>query len=186
MFERFTAEARAVVVEALEQARALGHTQIRAEHLLLGVIADADSLASGVLRDAGLQREALLRELAVLGDADADALHSIGVDLAAVRRQAEATFGPGALEQPVVRRRGLFRRPVLVGGRLPFTTPAKRALEQSLRQALALKHNYIGTGHVLLGLLADDRDPAAVALHRLGVAPGAVRGRVRAELRGAT
>ena len=148
-----------------------------AEHLLLATVADGDSIGSRVLRDLGVEREALVREVAALGLADDEALRAIGVDLAAVRRQAEAAFGPGALDRPRPRRYGLLRRVAWVGGHLDFTDSAKRALEQSLRQALALEHNYIGTDHILLGLLADDKDPASRTLLRLGVTPSVVRTR---------
>jgi ATP-dependent Clp protease ATP-binding subunit ClpC len=59
------------------------------------------------------------------------------------------------------------------------------ALEKSLRQALALKHKHIGSEHILLGLLADDRTAAASTLRRLGIAAEAVRARLRQELRSA-
>ena len=183
MFERFTESARGVVVDAQEQARTVGHSEIMAEHLLLAILADGDSIGARVLRGLGVEREVLVREVAALGLSDDEALRAIGVDLATVRRQAEAAFGPGALDRPRPRRYGLLRRVARVGGHLlPFTDSAKRALEQSLRQALALEHNYIGTDHILLGLLADDQDPASRTLLRLGVTPSVVRTRVREQL----
>lgn len=157
MFERFTHPARAAVVQAQQQARSLGHTGIRAEHILLGIMADGQSIATRVLTDLGVQRAALLREMAVLGSADADV-------------------------QPISRRRELFRRPVSVGGHLRFTDAARHALKQSLRQAMALGHNYIGTEHLLLGLVAQDHEPVSLTLQRLGVAPADVRAGVREAL----
>jgi ATP-dependent Clp protease ATP-binding subunit ClpA len=179
MFERFTGEARTAVVQAQVEARRLGHDHIGAEHVLLGVLAVDDGATARVLRDLGVDRAALEHELAVLGHADADALASIGIDLEAVRRQAESTFGPGALDQPRARRRGFLRRKV---DRLPFTASARKALEQSLRQALALGHGYIGAEHIVLGLVADDQTPTARTLQRLGVTPEQVRAGLRAEL----
>jgi ATP-dependent Clp protease ATP-binding subunit ClpA len=183
MFERFTEAARGVVVNAQDQARALGHREILAEHLLLGVMADTDGIGARVLRDLGVEQDALVSEVAALGDADTEALRSIGVDLHAVRRQAEAAFGPGALDRPRRRRVGLFRRQVvLVGGHLHFANTASRALEQALRQAQALGHGYIGSEHILLGLLSDEHDAAARVLARLGLDRAAVRQRVLDEL----
>ena len=72
------------------------------------------------------------------------------------------------------------RRPAQEHDHLPFTSGAKRALEQSLRQALALKDEEIRAEHVLLGLLASDDDLAAVLLRRLGVALPVVRDRLSA------
>ena len=182
MFERFTQSARDVVLASRSHARRLGHEQVRAEHLLLGVLA-GDTQGGVVLRELGLRQGDLETEMRVLGHADAAALQTLGVDLDAVRKQAETTFGPDALRpRPPLRRRGLLRRrrPAQEHDHLPFTSGAKRALEQSLRQALALKDEEIRAEHVLLGLLASDDDPAAVLLRRLGVAPPVVRDRLRA------
>lgn len=183
MFERFTEQARSVVVGAQEQARTLRHHEIVAEHLLLAVLTEEGTAWSDVLRDCGVERAALVGELATLGDADAHALRALGVDLDAVRRQAEAAFGAGALDRPRRRRTGFFRRQMVwTGGHLRFTDSAKQALEQSLRQALALHHRHIGVEHVLLGLLADDQTSASRTLRRLGVDPTTVRDGVRREL----
>jgi ATP-dependent Clp protease ATP-binding subunit ClpC len=54
-------------------------------------------------------------------------------------------------------------------GHVPFSTAAKKALELSLREALQLGHNYIGSGHLLLGLLREERGTAARVLAELGV-----------------
>ena len=186
MFERFTTAARAVVVQAQEQARSLHHPEIRPEHLLLGVLADGNSISTTVLTEFGVGREAIVRELTTLGSSDEDALRSLGIDLGAVRKRAEAAFGPGALDSgPSRPRRGGLLRRVLPGngGHIPFTSAAKQALEQSLRQALALQHNYISTEHILLGLLADDQSPVSRTLARIGADPAQVGAQVRDQLR---
>lgn len=183
MFERFTSAARRVVVEAQQQARALQHNEIQAEHLLLGVLDDDTGISASVLRDLGVRRDRLVAEVAALGLADEDALRAVGIDLPAVRRAAEAAFGAGALDRPRRRRGAIRRRLAWLGGEhLRFTDPAKHALVQSLRQATSLGHNYIGADHILLGLLADDRSPAAQVLSRLGADPAVVRARVRERL----
>ncbi len=182
MFESFTEAARAAVVDAQEQARRLHHAEVLAEDLLLAVLA-ADGLSAQVLREHGVPPERLADDLAALGAGDADALRELGIDLTAVRQRAEAAFGPGALDRPRPRRVGLLRRLTWTGGHLPFTAAAKRALEQSLRQAMALRSRSITTEHLLLGLLAEDTDPAARALQRLGASPADVRAQVRDRLR---
>lgn len=183
MFERFTADARRVVVDAQEQARGLHHEEILAEHLLLAVLAEPTSVSAGVLRDHGLEAERLADEVATLGAGDRDALREIGIDLTAVRQRAEAVFGPGALDRPRPRRVGFLRRRTTgPGGHLRFSDAAKQALVQSLRQAVALRHHAISVDHVLLGLLAEDQDSAARTLQRLGVAPADVRAQVQARL----
>ncbi len=182
MFERFTPAARAVVVDAQEQARRLHHDQVLPEHLLLAVLAQQAGSGAQVLQQYGVQQDRLVAEVVGLGAGDSDALEQIGIDLDAVRQRAEAAFGPGALDRPRPRRVGLLRRLTWTTGHLPFSAAAKRALEQSLRQALALRHQTITADHVLLGLVADDEDPAARTLRRLGVTPADVRAQVRAHL----
>ena len=184
MFERFTKPARAVVVEAQVAARELGHDEVRAEHLLMGLMRDG-GLGEQVLADLGLTQHALATELAALGHGDADALRTIGVDLDAIRSQVEAAFGRGALDRRGSRRRRLLgrRRTGAAGGHLRFTDSAKKALEQSLREALTLKHRYIGSEHILLALVAEDSAPAVRALGRLGVSGAMVRSAVTESLR---
>lgn len=183
MFERFTHDARGAVVNAREQARGLHHDEILAEHLLLAVLAAEGCISAHVLRQHGVRADRLVNELAALGASDQDALSEIGIDLTAVRQRAEAAFGPGALDRPRPRRAGfLRRRATRTGGHLRFSDAAKRALEQSLRQALALRHHHISVDHVLLGLLAGDQDSAARTLQRLGVVPGDIRAEVQAQL----
>lgn len=88
-------------------------------------------------------------------DLDAQALGSIGIDLDAVRRRVEETFGPGALDQT----RHEPRR-----GHLPFSPRAKKVLELSLRESLRRKGGYVGTEHVLLGILREGKGLAAMIL----------------------
>jgi ATP-dependent Clp protease ATP-binding subunit ClpC len=84
----------------------------------------------------------------------ARALEGLGVSLGEVRRHVEDMIGQGG-GAPV--------------GHIPFTPRAKTVLELSLREALQLGHNYIGTEHVLLGLLREGEGAAAQVLLRLGV-----------------
>ncbi|MEV4442929.1 Clp protease N-terminal domain-containing protein, partial [Streptomyces sp. NPDC049577] len=112
-----------------------------------------------------------------LGGGDAEALRVLGIDLEAVRGRAEEAFGPGALDgppQPGGRHRSRAR--------VPFTRPAKRVLEQSLREALARKDRHIGCEHVLLGITAVEEDRALTdVLRRLGTSRAALRAGLPAE-----
>jgi ATP-dependent Clp protease ATP-binding subunit ClpA len=185
MFERFTPKARAAVVGAQQEARALGHGRISSTHLLLALL-DSEGVAAAVLHRIGVQRAALSADLTTLGGSDAQALEHLGIDLDAVRREAEATFGPGALDRPARRSaRGLRSR--VLGEHLPFAADAKAALEQSLREAQALGHRYLGTEHLLLALVANRHGPVAASLRRVGVAGDyeTIRSRVLDELAGA-
>jgi ATP-dependent Clp protease ATP-binding subunit ClpA len=154
MFERFTVAARRAVVLAQEDARERRQAQIRTENLLIGLYdapATPESTAASLLRRAGVERADVEGDVARLpraeGRPDAEKLALLGIDLDEVRRQAEETFGPGALERT---RAGKRRR---MFGHIPFDGPSKKALELTLREALRLKSKEIRTEHVLLGLL---------------------------------
>lgn len=123
MFERFSGQARHVVVSAQEEARELDHNYIGTEHLLLGLLT-SDSLASA-------------------------SLNALGYTHDNVRDEVEEMIGRGKATP---------------GGHIPFTPRAKKVLELSLREALQLKHNYIGTEHVLLGVLREGEGVAAQIL----------------------
>ena len=190
MFERFTDGARQVLVLAQHEAGSLGHNHVGTEHLLLGIARQGDGVGAAALRRLGFDPEVARAEVqrqvgeggAGLQPGDADVLRSIGIDIDEVRRQAEEAFGPGALERARWQRRCRRR------GRSdasPFTPRAKRSLELALREALALRHNYIGTEHVLLGLLREGQGLAALLLCRQGIALDGARLAVLTEL-GAT
>lgn len=182
MFERFSSHARQVVVLAQQEGRTLHHSRIGTEHLLLGLLAEGEGVAAVTLAEAGLTLEAARAETVRLlsGDpaGDAEALKVIGIDLDAVRATVEETFGPGALERAQDCDHRGRRRARRVGGHIPFTPRAKQVLELSLREALRLGHNSIGTEHVLLGLLREGRGLGVKVLTERGIDVAALRQRV--------
>lgn len=182
MFERFTAEARQAVIDAQEAAARLRHTQIGAEHLLLAVL-ERDSTGSRVLRGVGVERAAVIAQVPPRDVVDAAALEALGIDLREVHRRVEETFGPGSLGAEPPRRRWLRRSR---GRHIPFTRAAKKALETSLREAIGLGHRYIGTEHLVLGMLAEPDGVARQILARTGVRPAQeeLRAAVLTELAG--
>jgi ATP-dependent Clp protease ATP-binding subunit ClpA len=177
-----------VAVDAQAAARRLGHGYTGTEHILLGLL-QGDGIAARVLGSLGITAAAVEREVLAevgrgpLGQRDAEALGAIGIDLEEVRRRVEASFGPGALYWRPGRgcRRG--RRVPLAAGHIPFSPRAKKVLELSLREALALKHNYIGTEHILLGVAREGEGLAMLILTRLGAGPQVIRARVLDALR---
>jgi hypothetical protein len=106
MFERFTADARTVVIHAQQHARRLGHRYTGCEHLLLALAA-TDTPAGGVLREHGITPDRVEEEVvrsaglgpagALFADIDRDALASIGINLDAVRARIGASLPPESL-----------------------------------------------------------------------------------------
>ena|GEM_PF-1161680 len=143
MFERFTDKARQAVVLAQEEARRLGHPEVRTDHLLLGLLAvDGESAATR-------------------------ALTGLGIPLDDLRRQVEERIGRGEGAP---------------SGHLPFAPQNKKVLELSLREALQLGHNYIGTEHLLLGLVREADSGAAQELAGRGADLDAVRQEIARQL----
>ena len=93
----------------------------------------------------------------------AKALELLGISLQVVRQQVEEIIGLGT--QPPA-------------GHIPFTPRAKKVLELSLRESLQLGHNYIGTEHILLGLIREGNGVAAQVLVKLGADLNRVRQQV--------
>ncbi|MDR1118374.1 MAG: ATP-dependent Clp protease ATP-binding subunit [Bifidobacteriaceae bacterium] len=94
----------------------------------------------------------------------AKALEAIGMSLESVRGQVREIIGEGQ-QTPT-------------GSHIPFTPRAKRVLELTLREALQLGHNYIGTEHILLGLIREGEGVAARVLIKLGADLGRLRQQV--------
>ena len=101
----------------------------------------------------------------------AKALESLNISLEAVRQQVEEIIGQGQAAPT---------------GHIPFTPRAKKVLELSLREALQLGHNYIGTEHILLGLIREGEGVAAQVLQKLGADLNRVRQQVIQLLSGYT
>jgi ATP-dependent Clp protease ATP-binding subunit ClpA len=173
MFERFSEDARAAVAAAQAEAIALHHSWIGTEHLLLGVLAtggdgarllapfgvDAAGVRADIERIIGRGEEGL----------DSDALATLGIDLDAVRERVERAFGPGALSG---------RRGCGTSGHVPFTPLAKKALELTLREGIALGARDLRAEHIVLGLLREGDGVAARILAERAVTFEAVRSRV--------
>ncbi|MEV4513627.1 Clp protease N-terminal domain-containing protein [Dactylosporangium sp. NPDC049525] len=138
MFERFTHNARTAVVLAEDAARVRGQAAVDTGHLLSGLVSEA------------------------LGPANSAAavLAGLGIDVAALRRRADAALTPGSGAP---------------AGAIPFTEPAKQVLLLSLREALRLRHEHVGTEHLLLGLISEAHGTAATVLNHAGVYLGRVR-----------
>jgi len=170
MFERFTKAARTAVEQGVAVAKEAGAVEVRPDHVLSALLADKDSNVGRALGStaSGQVRAALEAQRDRLADGldrdDAEALRVLGIDLEDVVRRMDALGGrPG-------RRRG----------HLPFSRAAKKSLELSLREAIRLGDGFIGTEHLLLGIVrAGDRN-VLDALWAAGLSPVDVRTAVEA------
>jgi Clp amino terminal domain, pathogenicity island component/ClpX C4-type zinc finger len=130
MFDRFSDQARRLVVQAQEEVRVLRHTELDAAHLLLAIAALPDSDATAALTEMGIATEA-------------------------VRDGARAALGPDG-STPTV-------------GSISFTPRAMKTLERGLEESERLHDDFVGTAHLLLGLVRAKKGAAALVLHDLGV-----------------
>ena len=164
-------QARRILDLAREEAQGFGHRYLGPEHLVLGVLRDDSSRAAWVLEADGVDLAAARAELRRLADrgvvagpqpSDAELLGSLGIDLEAVRRSAEQTFGGKAVgwairEATRARGTGLGRVP-----RMPLRDPPMligQALYQAGEQARALGIGVVGPELLLLGVVKDVQTP---------------------------
>ncbi len=156
-----TPRARQVIVYAIEEARALHHGNIDAEHLLLGLLRETDGIAAQVLVNLGLKLEDVRREVLALLQA--------GPDRQSGRHLPEARAG-----------RSLFGRFwsragkwIGTGGEDPmyerFTDRARKVMALANQEAQRFNHEYIGTEHLLLGLALERSGVGAMVMKNLGV-----------------
>lgn len=132
MFERFTERARQVIVLAQQAAREQTSSYIGTEHVLWGLLKEEEGLAARVLE-------------------------SLDITDARLRAWIEAhPWSP----TPPDRRPDSWNQDE-EGDRVPFTPRSKKVLELALREALSLGHNYVGTEHILLGLVRENEGLAA-------------------------
>ncbi len=187
MFERFTAQARAAVVDAQSCARRRSARKIGAIHLF-EALADSSMPTAALLTTLGADSQRLkgaLHEIVPEPVSDDVALRALGIELDEIRRRVEATFGPDALDRAAARsdrrRRWPWNRSSYQ--HIPFTDGAKKSLELALREAIRLGDRTIMPEHLLLGVVrADDRRVMSL-LDRLELSTGTLRAAVEASLR---
>jgi ATP-dependent Clp protease ATP-binding subunit ClpC len=150
IFNRFAKEARACVQGAVEEARTLGHDSVGDDDLLLGILRADEGVAAEALSSLDVTLEAARQESERMLS---DALSSVGISLEDIRREAGEAFDMSISD----------------GRRIPFSPRAKKVLEQALREAMRLRDNYIGAGHILLGIMRNEEGTTVRMLGRLGV-----------------
>ena len=128
MFGRFTEKAQKAILLAQEEAKKLRHNYVGTEHILLGLLAETEGVAS-------------------------KALNNMGVNLENARNEVIKLVGQGSYDADI----------------MGFTPRTKRIFELSFLEARNLGHNYVGTEHILLGLLEEAEGVAVIVLKKLGV-----------------
>ncbi|HJQ27954.1 MAG TPA: Clp protease N-terminal domain-containing protein [Rubrobacter sp.] len=137
---------------AFEEARMLGHDSLGDEDLLLGVLRDDEGIAAEALTTLGVTLEGAREESQEMLS---DALSSIGISFEDMRREAGDAF-----EMRIPDNR-----------RIPFSPRAKKALVEARKEMRGLGDNYLGTEHVLLGMLRNEEGTAVRMLAGMGVSP---------------
>jgi len=142
MFERFTENARKVMALANTEAQQFGHGQIGTEHIFLGLIKADSGTGITILRDCGVDVEAMLNEIDQLMKLKGESQPKVEIE----RKQ---------------------------------TPHSIKVIEYAIEEAIAMDHDYIGTEHILLGLLRESDGVAAMVLANLGVKIDDVRSRLQ-------
>lgn len=171
MYEKFTDRARRVLVLAQQEAHAAGHEEITPNHVLLGCVLEHHGIAGRVLETFAIEpvgvrarlMEVVPRRSTV---SPVEALAAVGVNLLEVKEAVEAAFGAGSFPLP--------------GERPPFDVAARGVLKASLDAAIQWGHNYVGTEHLLLGVLRAEGGQARASLDALGAVAEEVERRTAA------
>ena len=150
MIIRFTDKSRKSVEAAFEEARMLGHDSVGDEDLLLGILRADEGVAATALTSLGVTLEGARGESEEILS---DALSSIGISLEEMRREAGDAFE--------------MRIPP--GRRLPLSPRAKKVLVRARKEMRRLGDDYLGTEHVLLGILSNEDGVAVRMLTGMGV-----------------
>ena len=164
MFTRFTDRSRKSVEAAFDEARMLGHDSLGDEDLLLGIMRADEGISAAALSSLGVTLEGAREESEEMLSY---ALSRVGISLEDVRREAGDAF---ELRVPENRR-------------IPFSPRAKKALVEARREMRRMGDNYLGTEHVLLGMLDVTDGMAVRLLAGMDVSPEVLEDRLF-ELRG--
>ena len=157
----FTERVRKVLQRAREEARALNHEYVGTEHILLG-LCEGGGVAEHALRNLGVDLAAVRENvLQVVTPGQADGSNTSASTPSGILEAIADTLGVGRTKHD-----------------LPYTSRAKRTLELAMTEARELKHSYVGTEHLLLGLMREERGIAAQVLTSMGITISDLRAEV--------
>jgi ATP-dependent Clp protease ATP-binding subunit ClpC len=180
MWQRFTEKARRVVLHAQNEAHQANSAQVDTEHLLIGLLCEDDGAGAQILQKLGVTLEQVRPEIARTGKAEGQPESEpkpvlTPLEIEALRTQFQIdTALIRQLEIQLLRKlRGQAEKVDL-----KLSAQGKRILELAADEARRMRHDYIGTEHLLLALLRKDEDHAAQVLQTLGVSLEQARGAV--------
>lgn len=159
IFNRLTDNSRRCVEAAFAEARILGHDSLGDEDLLLGILSAEEGIAAEALSSLGVTLEGAREESE---EKFSDSLSSIGISLEDMRREAGDAF-----EMRIPDNR-----------HIPYSPRAKKALVEARKEMRRLGDNYLGTEHILLGMLRSEDGTAVRMLAGMGVSPERLEDRV--------
>ena len=162
LLSRVSSDVKAVLTEAQDEARRLGHGYIGTEHLLIALLDRATSPGVAEVRRQGLVAGVVRRTAVEVFEAtenaapyvpDEESLAAVGVDLREVRKRVEAEFGAGSMPMRM--------------GAPPFTPRAKDAVEAAVAIADGAGRGVAGEDDLLLGILGDEGSVGSRSLRAL-------------------
>ncbi len=158
-----TPRAKKVIELAVDEARRLNHHYIGTEHILLGLVREGEGIAGGALASLGVTLERARAETVRI-------LKQAGQPI----EESQEEAAPAATDNPPEQVLLQIRSNKPFDGH-PFTDQAHRIIEQAHKEAEHFQHNYIGTEHLLLGMVHDGEGVAGAVLRNLGVQLSKVR-----------
>jgi excisionase family DNA binding protein len=147
-FRSFTERAKQVMVLAEDEARRLEHNYIGTEHMLLGLVGEGEGVAAHILGSFGLE------------------LDKIRSEIVSILKQGQRKSNPVLGKIKTVMMQGEI---VFTGREAVLTGRAKKVIELAVNEARSLGHKYIGTEHLLLGILREGGGLAVGVMETLGV-----------------
>ncbi len=180
-----TPRAKRVIALAIYEAKHLNSAFVGTEHLLAGVIREGEGIAAGVLESLGVTPKKVRTTT----------MHIQATTMPGLEQQPEASAGkekpaedtptstPKPGETPTIQTEATRPRHVAIVqthstrlyATLPFTEQSHKIIERAREEAISFSHNYIGTEHLLLGLLRDEEGVAGAVLQNLGLQLSRVR-----------
>ena len=156
-FRNFTERARHVMALAVDEALRLEHNYVGTEHMLLGLVSEGEGVAAQVLRNFGIELDKTRNEILSL------------------LKQGQEKSNPVLSKIKTAMMQGEI---VLAGRQAVLTRRAKKVIELAVDEARSLGHQYIGSEHLLLGILREGEGLAVGVLENLGVDLGKVRSEI--------